>query len=176
MKTATTVFWLTLLVAAVLAVPASAQPPVSGPVSGRFYLFIDDTIHLFLNGTQVLSRNEIWTSTQSDVVSLKPGDRIVAKLKNRGGPRGFMLLFVSADLKQMVEFKGPNFRILDKPESNDFTAAEFATAKPAKRNSKNDRKPLPFKNRSEWVWGEFDVCTLGCQVTEAMFQPGPNKG
>ena len=163
------------LLASALPRQAHAEPAVPGPVQGRFYLFIDDTIHLFVNGSQVLSRNEIWTSTQSEVVELKPGDRIVAKLKNRGGPRGFMLLFVSADLKHMVEFKGTNFRILGKPESNDFTAAELATARPAKRDSKNDRKPLPFKNRSDWVWGDLDVCTLGCQVTEAMFQPGPNK-
>jgi hypothetical protein len=149
---------------------ANAQK-VSPPVKGKFYLYIDDSIHLYLNGTEILALENTWKSTQTDVVELKPGDRIVARIGNAAGQRGFMLLFVSSGMRQAVQFTHSSFKNLPDPSATDFKPDEIHAARTAKPDKTNNWQPLPFKNRSEWVWGETNYCTLGAIITAEMFRP-----
>lgn len=153
----------------IFSVQVQAEAP---PVKGRFYLYIDDSIDLFLNGKQIFSLHNNFKQTQTNEIELKIGDRIVANLRNGGGPRGFMLLFVSSDQKQAIRFNNSAFKILLDPVAKDFSADDYLKARTAKEEKKSGSYPLPFKQpKSEWVWGEMDTCTLGSQITEKMFQP-----
>lgn len=151
---------------------ANAQTQKAAPsVKGKFYLYIDDSIHLYLNGTEILALENTWKSTQTREVVLKAGDRIVARIGNAAGARGFMLLFVSSGLRQCVQFTHSSFKNLPDPGATDFTPDAIHSARTAKQDKTNNRQPLPFKNRSEWVWGETDSSTLGAIVTAEMFRP-----
>lgn len=163
MKSAIAAFLLlfTIGAQAQLAVPA---------VKGKFYLFIDDSIHLYLNGTEIFALVNNYKATQTKEIEVKPGDRIVARLANGGGPRGFQLLFASSDFKQAVRFTHARFRILPNPDANDFAPQELGSARVAKQEGLRRPSPLPFKTKSEWVWGETDACTLGATITAEMFQ------
>lgn len=141
------------------------------PVKGTFHVYIDDSIHLFLNGSEILARENTWTVLQTKEVELKPGDRIVARLRNGGGPRGFMILFASTDLRQMVSFTNNAFKILANPNSTDCSLAELASGRTAKQERSKSAQPFPFKSRSEWIWGDKDACTIASIITPEMFQP-----
>jgi len=107
---------------------------------------------------------------------LKPGDRIVVQLKNTLGKGRFMMLFMSADRKQMVAFRKTAFKILSDPTQKDFTATEFAAFKKYAKDVTGDfGKPylLPFKSTSDWMWGEENISTIGCIVTKEMFKSNP---
>ena len=139
-------------------------------VKGKFYVSVDDVADIFLNGLKV-HRGNIGQS-QSQEMELKPGDRIVVQLHNASAPRYFMLLFVATDKQQQISFPHTTLKLLPDPESKDFTAAQFAAFnKHAKENKGRTNQPFPYKNRSEWVWGEADISTLGSLLTREMFIP-----
>jgi|SRR4030095_3467826 hypothetical protein len=141
-------------------------------VKGRFYLYIDDSIHLYVNGTQIFSLDKKYKATHTNEIELKPGGRVVAQLRNEGGPRGFMLLFVSSDFKRAIRFPNSAFKILLNPDAMDFSPEEFRAGRVAKRDNNDRPYPLPFRSpKSDWVWGDMDACTLAATITYDMFQP-----
>lgn len=148
------------LAALLLLAAFSAQAQLSVPaVKGKFFLYIDDSIHLFLNGTEIFALERNYKATQTKEIELKPGDRVVARLRNGGGPRAFQLLFASSDFKQAVRFTNATFKILPNPDATDFSPQEVTSARVAKQERNNRPNPFPFKTKSEWVWGEMDACT-----------------
>ena len=42
--------------------------------------------------------------------------------------------------------------------------APYAKAEDRKRDNS-----IPFKNTSDYLWGDFDECVLGCVLTSQMF-------
>jgi hypothetical protein len=167
--------FLFTIVFSFLALSAEAQQTTSATsadpgVKGHFLVYIDDSIHLFLNGSQILGRENTWTSFETREVELKPGDRIVAAIKNSGGPRAFMLMFVTTDLQRAAYFTNTSFKILS-PGSTDFSPGEFSSGRTARQEKKKRQDPFAFKTRSEWVWGDMEVCTLAATVTGDMFHP-----
>jgi hypothetical protein len=114
-------------------------------------------------------------TTESPEVELKAGDRLVAQLRNLGGPRHFMLMFVSSDRQSAISFLHTAFKILPDPETTDFNRVDYQKeVHTAKQDKGRRQKPLPFKSHSEWVWGEADITTLGAVITSEMFEPLPS--
>jgi hypothetical protein len=151
-----------------------AETPPSAGVKGKLFVSVDDKADIFINGAEF--HHAPLNESESPEFELKPGDRIVAQLKNTLGKGRLMLLFMSADRKQMVAFRKTSFKILADPTQKDFTAADFAGFKKQAKNVTGDfGKPylLPFKSTSEWVWGEENVSSIGCIVTKDMFKPNP---
>ncbi len=161
------------VIAALLLLSAfGAHAQLSMPaVKGKFFLYIDDSIHLFLNGIEIFALEKNYKATETKEIELKPGDRVVARLRNGGGPRAFQLLFASSDFKRAVRFTNTTFKILPDPTATDFLPADIVSARVAKQERKNRPDPFPFKTKSEWMWGETDSCTLGAIITAEMFQP-----
>lgn len=157
------------------AVPGTGAPGVAkttpfgvvAPVKGTFFCDIDDKGTLFLNGIKVHSSGIGFS--RSDEVTLSPGDRMVIQLASAFPPRYCKVLFVSTDKKQMVNFGNTNFKILPDPDSNDFEVKAFAAIGKSAKEEKKDKNPFPFKNQSEYVWGELNVCALGSFITKEMF-------
>lgn len=158
----------------VFGLQARAQfvPAAATAIKGKFFVSVDDEASIFINGVALYqaSLNE----SESPEFELKPGDRILVKLKNTLGKGRFMLLFMSTDRKEMVSFTPGSFRILPDPTVNDFTSADLAGAKKQAKAVQGDfAEPylLPFKSSSKWVWGDVDVSSLGCIVTPQMVKP-----
>jgi hypothetical protein len=157
----------------VLGLHAQAQlAPATAPgTKGKFFVSVDDEAHILINGAEF--HRAPLNESESAELDLKAGDRIVIKLKNTLGKGRFMLLFMSKDRKQMISFTPRSFKILPDPETKDFTPAEFANFHKEARPVQGDfAKPylLPFKSSSKWVWGDVNVCTIGCLVTPDMFR------
>ena len=137
---------------------------------GKFYLHVDDSVTIFLNGAKVYHAN--WGVATSQEVPLSPGDRMVLKLHNAVGPRGLKMLFVSSDRKTAIHFATKDFRLWRDPEKFDFTHAEFNALAPAKKQKPyRTDKTLVFNTTAEWVWGESELgdCFLACEVDRFMF-------
>ena len=165
---------MTRLIIAILALFSSfaaaqlPQPATTPAVKGKFYVSVDDEAHIFVNGQQVHHANI--GESQSPELELKPGDRIVVQLHNVSAPRYFKLLFVSADKQQMISFPHIAFKLPPDPEATDFTPAQFGGySKYAKEDKGRKNQPFPYKNRSEWVWGENEVSSLAAFLTREMF-------
>ena len=155
-----------------LGLSLNATAELSPAVKGKFYVFIDDDIHLYLNGAEIfVSESEATAETKE--LELKPGDRIVARLKNHFGGRGLLILFVSSDKKKMMSFSHNVFKALSDPDATDFTPEQFGKGRKITWTKNWERKPFPYKHKSELVWGETDICTLASAITAPMFQPGP---
>jgi hypothetical protein len=146
--------------------------PSGGAVKGKFHLYIDDYIRLYVNGVEVFASNVLMTG-ESKEIELKANDRIVARVRNGWGGRGLILIFVASDQKRMISFPHTAFKSLLNPEAPDFTPLEFQQGKMSKEDKGYRGKPLPYKNQSELVWGESDVCVLGSIIRTEMFQPVP---
>lgn len=162
----------------VLGLQAQAQlaPATAPAIKGKFFVSVDDEAVIFINGAQV--HQAPLNESESSEIELKPGDRILVKLKNTLGKGRFMLLFMSTDRKQMASFTAGSFKILPDPTANDFTPADFAGyKKQAKAVQGEFAEPymLPFKSSSKWVWGDVDVSSIGCIVTPQMFKANTRK-
>src|SRR4051794_20372137 len=90
---------------------------ISYPVKGKFYISVDDTASLFVNNRQ-LYKAHIGESSSSETL-LEPGDRIVVKLLNTGGPRKFAMIFVSTDQKTIISFRPQMCKIIPDAEKTD---------------------------------------------------------
>ncbi len=161
-----------------LTVHAQAQFALnSGPaIKGKFYVSVDDEAQILLNGAE-FHRAPLNESESADT-ELKPGDRIVVKLKNTLGRGRFMLLFMSSDRRQMIAFTSHSFKVLPDPGIKDFTAADFAGYhKPTKEVTGEFGKTyqLPFKSSAKYMWGDVNVCSIGCLVTADMFKANSHQ-
>ena len=126
---------------------------------------------IWQNGTNV-HHGKIGTS-ESKLVNLMPGDRLVIHLWNKGGPRGFKMIFVSEDRKTAINFTPGMFRILRDPDKKDFTAKEFAEWKEtAHAHKRIQGDHIAFKNTAPWFWGEKTKgdCYVAGMITKEMFE------
>lgn len=163
-----------LLLALGLQAQAQLSPTSTAGLKGKFFVSVDDSADILINGASF--HHAGLNESESPEMELKAGDRIVVKLKNTLGKGRFMLLFMSSDRKQMVNFTTRSFKILSDPEMKDFTPADFAGfRKQAKDVTGDFGKPymLPFKSSSKWVWGDVNVCSIGCLMTQDMFKANP---
>jgi len=177
-----------LLFLSVSSIAQLAPSPLnSQATNGAFFLNIDDSARIFVNGVEA-HYNKKAGKYQSKEVALKPGDHIVVQLKNDLGTRYFMMAFLSTDKKTVVSFNRTAFKPLpvtvvsfDRPASEpiptnlakDFTDEDFAKiSKYAKADTSRKRDTsIPFKHTSEYIWGESDECALACVLTSQMFMP-----
>ena len=162
----------------ILGLQAQAQlaPAKATAIKGKFFVSVDDEANILVNGAQF--HRAPLNESQSPELELKPGDRIVVKLKNTLGKGRFMLLFMSTDRKEMVNFTPSSFKILPDPTINDFTPVDFASYKKQAKAVQGDfAKPylLPFKSSSKWVWGEVDISSIGYLVTPESFKPNTHQ-
>ncbi len=152
--------------------PASVGP--AGEVSGKFWVTVDDDAVLILNGVQL--HHAAGAESSSPEVALKAGDRLVVRLIDVGGGHRFKIIFVSTDRRTIVNFTNRAFKIFKDPETRDFTDAEFARVTKSARQERiaAQWERLPFKNNSEWLWGDTQTnCVLGGIITKEMFKPMP---
>ena len=156
-----------------VAAPAKLEPMVplgkEAALKGVFHMEVDDTCDLYVNGTKVHSGS--YAPSKSEEISLKPGDRVVAQLKSLAPPKFFKLLFVSSDKRQMINFSNSSFKILPDAEATDFTPVQYNSYTRFARELKGTRNPFPFKNKSEYMWGESEISTLGSIIIREMFVP-----
>lgn len=165
-----------LLLGLGLQAQAQLAPAKATAIKGKFFVSVDDEANILLNGAQI--HRAPLNESESSELELKPGDRLVVKLKNTLGKGRFMLLFMSTDRKQMVSFTPGSFKILPDPTITDFTPVDFAGYKKQAKAVQGDfAKPyqLPFKSSSKWVWGEVDISSIGCLVTPEMFKPNTHQ-
>jgi hypothetical protein len=158
-----------------LQAQAQLSPAQGTAVKGKFFVSVDDEADIFINGTQL---HHARLESESPETELKAGDRIVVKLKNIAAKRRFMILFLSTDRKQVISFTQNSFKILPDLAINDFTPAEFAGYKKhavALQGDNTKIYPLPFKSSSKWIWGDLDLCNLGCLVTPELFKPNSRQ-
>jgi hypothetical protein len=121
-------------------------------IRGKFYIDVDDTCKLYLNGKLIIHAQE--NLNISHEVALTVGDRLVVHVWDGGKAKGFKLVFLSTDKKWIFTFDDKSYRYWHDPEVFDFTAKEFLALKgcPKKFGGKTDR--IPFKNNSDYVWGD----------------------
>lgn len=139
------------------------------PVKGTVFCDIDDRGTIFVNGIKIHTAGMGFS--RSGEVTLKPSDRLVIQLASTADPRYCKVLFVSSDKKQMINFGNTNFKILPDPDSNDFEAAAFGATNKFAKDLKKEKNPFPYKNQSEYVWGDLNICAIGAVITKEMFVP-----
>jgi hypothetical protein len=159
-----------------LALPCAAQSittPVL-PVTGSFYVSVDDSCTIFVNG-QKFYHGDLGSSRSPETV-LKVGDRVLVHLTNNVGARHFMMAFASSDGTQVISFKRSDYKVVPDVDVNDFSATQFegwaapkATAKAQKHKPK-----LPAKSYSESVWGNLDRSILATVITQPMISQRPH--
>ena len=163
------------LLLCLLALPCAAQSitnPVL-PVTGSFYVSVDDSCKIFINGEKFFHGN-LGSSRSAETV-LKVGDRVLVHLTNDVGPRHFLVAFASSDGKQVISFKRSDFKLVPEVGVNDFTTAQFEGWANPKGTAKAEKhKPkLPVKSYSESLWGDLDRCILASVVTQQMISQSP---
>jgi len=78
--------------------------------------------------------------------------------------------FQSTDKKTVISFPRTALKLLPTLDAKDFTTAEFAKlTKYAKAEDRKRDNSIPFKTTSDYLWGDFDECVLGCVLTSQMF-------
>jgi len=140
-------------------------------IRGKFYIDVDDTCKLYLNGKLIHHAQENFSITPE--VALTVGDRMVVHVWDGGNAKGFKMVFVSTDKKWQFTFNDKCYRYWRDPEVFDFTAKEFQALKdgPKKFGGKTDR--IPFKNQSDYIWGDKPTGSswLALMITKNMVAP-----
>ena len=157
-----------------LAIRAIAQLPGNSPVkpvTGTFYASVDDHATIYVNGQKTHQAD--YGAKRSAELNLKVGDLVLIDLKNDRDARGFLLVFRSSDDTTLINFRRADFKIVPDLDVTDFTADQFKRWTKTAKSSPRKEMDLPFKNYSEWVWGESDKCILAAIVTSQMVTPKP---
>jgi len=131
---------------------------------------VDDAATIFVNGKEIAKLEGVKKSPELD---LKVGDRIVVHLWQNWGPKYFMMVFQSADSKTLVSFRTKDFRNVPDIGVQDFSIDQFKLWKQSPKREKpeaKDKKKLPVKSDSDWMWGPLDDCYIACIVTEDMIK------
>lgn len=143
---------------------------VTFPVKGRFYVSVDDSATVFVNGRQLFkaSLNE----SASPETLLEPGDRVVARMHNKGGPKRFAMIFVSSDQNVIISFRNEMCKILPDAGTRDFTAQQFAelTQFAEQAPQKQTVRRFAYKNNAEFLWGRSNPCALGAIIKREYFK------
>ena len=159
---------LLLIVAAAVAQTPLVSKDLS--LAGKFYVSVDDHVRIVINGKEVYASP--FGESESPEVTLKVGDRLAFNLLNTGGPRRFKAAFLSADRRTLISFTASDLKQYPGFEVMGFTESEYKSFKKVRDGNKRGQA-LPFKNHSEWVWGETDKCALVTILTRDMFKPAP---
>ncbi len=165
----------TLLAFCVLLLISShaAAQLISFPLKGKFYISVDDAATLFVNNRQ-LYKAGIGESSSSETL-IEPGDRIVVKLVNTGGPRQFAMIFVSTDQKTIISFRNQMCKIIPDASKTDVTEKEYRDLKQFANQDRRGEmvRRFGFKNNAEWLWGAGNPCALGCILQRDYFKAMP---
>ena len=166
-------FLLAFIASCFIALHCHAQTLTGEPpknVTGTFYVSVDDGATIYVNGKKVHGAG-IGESRSGELV-LSQDDRIVVQLRDDGGGRRFMMTFVSTDRKTVVSFRHRNFKNIPDLDVTDFTVKDFERLTKFAKEEKH--KPVfPFKDYSEWIWGDLSKGSIGCMVTPEMIKPMP---
>jgi hypothetical protein len=160
-----------------LTIPSQTNslPPLStnaDSVIGKFYICVDESGIVFLNGTQIIEvparrKNLLVESNQ---VTLKVGDHLVFQLYNNSKDNGLLVQFVSTDGKTIIHFPSSAYRRLNNPKVTMFTELDFRKYQRVKIiKHPHGEKVLPYKSNSNWVWGDTEMCALAVIVTRNNF-------
>jgi hypothetical protein len=160
----------------IFGAPIWAQSSLDGSrlvksAKGTFYVSVDDTVKIFINGKEVYYVGKAGNS-RSPEMELRTGDRVVVHLVEQGGGKQFMLVFASSDGTTVVSFRHRDMKIVPDLGVTDFSVDKFNQWKKYAQEFKR-KDALPVKGRSEWVWGDLDSCILASLITPEMF--GPRK-
>lgn len=137
------------------------------PLKGNFYVSVDDTCTIFVNGQSVY-KAKLGQSRSPDL-ELKVGDRIVVQLQNDGDKRYFTFLFAASNGQSIISFKHRDFKIVPDIGISDFTPELFQSwTKFAKEEEKNKTYVLPVKSASEFIWGDLDTSIIAGVITQQM--------
>jgi hypothetical protein len=143
----------------------TVQPREQRVLKGSFYVSVDDSASIYVNGTKV--HHADLNESRSAEMELKTGDRVLVRLRNAVAGHRFMMAFVSSDDAYVVSFRTRDFRIPPDPRLNEFSAEEFASwTKPARQEKQRDI--LPVKSLSNWVWADRDDGTIAAIVMPDM--------
>jgi hypothetical protein len=161
-----------LLLFAVLAISCNGQLPNVNDkaVKGTFYYSVDDRATVYVNGQKAMfcDRGE----GRSPEMELKTGDHVVVQLVNDVGPRWFCLVFASSDGQSLVSFRAHDFKIIPDLAVTDFRPEQLqGWTKYAK--AERHKSTIPVKSYSEYLWGDFDKCIVGCVITPQMISQRP---
>lgn len=165
-----TLLTFALLGLAVLSTHAESRDGKKS-LEGSFYVSVDDAATIYVNGTEVYAAR--FGESKSPALRLTEGDRLVLKLRDDGGSRRFIMLFVDADKKQLVNFTASDFRIIPGLDETDFTPGQFQAWNKRPKNERLSEKPLPIKSYSRAFWGDMSTSTLACIITPQMFSKIP---
>jgi hypothetical protein len=135
-------------------------------VKGNFYVSVDDSADIYVNGTKVFHADI--GETRSEEVELKTGDRVVAQLRDVGGERRFAILFASTDGQTIVSFRSRDLKIVPDVGTTDFTPEQLEKWTKSAKDIR-EKVRLPIKSSSEVLWGELGTSILAGVVTSKMF-------
>ena len=166
-------FVTTFVASLLFSLPCLAQLPSKTPPKGTIgtlYVSVDDGAKIFVNGQKVHDAGV--NETRSGELELSVGQRVVVQLRDDGGVRRFMMLFVSSDRQTVISFRHRDFKVVPDIDVTDFTPADFQRWPKFAKEEKH--KPMfPFKGYSEWVWGDLSKCIIACTITPEMIRPMP---
>ncbi len=147
--------------------------PTLGHVKGKFYLVVDNSAKVFVNGLQIFDVE--WNKGkvhESREIEIAPNDRVLLQLNNKGGPKGAFLAFLSTDKKHVVSFKAADCKIMLEATQKDATQRDIEALQRIAAVTKNaGQNPFPFECKSEWIWGASPHCAVVSLLRKEMFQP-----
>lgn len=136
---------------------------------GHFYVVADDIAEIYLNGEKI-HHAKLGLSKSNEITVMKD-DVLVIDLKNNGGPKNFMLIFLTTDRKTIVNFKNNDYRILPAFGKKNLQKEDVdAYRKFAVDLRKKPRSDIGIKHKSETVWGEANQCVLGAVIDSGMIE------
>lgn len=148
-------------------------------VRGRFLLAIKGECELYVNGKRVLTTSG-GKRRQSDEISLKAGDVIVARIRSRWVYRAIRVSFIATDRQSLVPFRRDHFRHVD---SLDISAVDVAAVVRSPRKPPRPGRPDKGYQKawsalsldgddSQWMWGWKKNAwhQLACVVSPTMFK------
>ena len=146
----------------------TGDPPKS--VTGTFYVSVDDAATIYVNGKKIHDAG-VHESRSAELV-LSQDDRIVVQLRDNGGGHQFMMTFVSTDRNTVISFRHRNFKNIPDLDVTDFTVGDFQRWTKFAKEEKH-KAVFPFKDYSEWIWGDLSKGSIGCIVIPEMIKPMP---
>ena len=160
-------------ISCLVSVSCLAQLPSKTPPKGTvgtFYVSVDDGAKIFVNGQKVHDAG--MNESRSGELELSVGQRVVVHLRDDGGGHRFMMIFVSSDRQTVISFRHRDFKVVPDVDVTDFTPEQFQ--KWLKFSKLEKRKDvLPFKNYSEWMWGDLSKCIIAGSITPEMIKQMP---
>jgi hypothetical protein len=144
---------------------AALADKIPESVKGCFYVSVDNTAVVFVNGKQI-HRGGLGVSRSAEL-ELKVGDRVVMQVENLGGPKKFQTVFLSTDKQKVINFRRSDWRLVQGGDVKDFDAEQYRSWTKAPTISK-EANAFSFKHQSDPVWGDKPRFTIACNVSASM--------